>query len=685
MLDTSGFLVAKNKRKIDKLASAMRMVFRQVEFMSDEELRSIPTGSVFVFDVETYVNFFYVAFKCLKNNKYVAFEQSADFSLDKEKFRFMMFNFCIVSFNGTNYDVPMIELALKGATCEELKDASDFIIKGDNKYFNFEKQYKLKIGKYNHIDLFDVAPLDGSLKLYAARIHCETMQDLPFDPEHVLKKEEAPIVRNYCCVDLDKTQLLLEFLAPEVQLRYEMSDKYKIDLRSKSDAQIAEAVICSELQKITGRYPQKPYVPDGLSLKYNVPSFLSFESPVLQKALNDIANAEFKLGGNGKPIWPEGLGEREKTTKGWTWVLKVNINGKNYKLGMGGLHSQEKTVSYKAENGMILADNDVASYYPMIILLLSLFPSHLGKSFLEVYKNIVDYRLHAKEQAKVCKKAGDKEGAKKWKTIADSLKIVINGSFGKLGERFSRLYSPQLMLQVTITGQLCLLMLIEQLEKSGIEVISGNTDGVVSYYHESRHNDVRQIIKLWEQKTGFETEETQYSAIYSRDVNNYIAIKKEGGESDAKYLDERLGCKTKGAYSERGSALNSILSKNPETLICTDSVLQMLVNKKPVEETIRECKDIKRFISIKNVKGGGEKGGIYLGKVVRWYYPKNEGGYIAYSLSGNKVANTNGARPLMDLPTTIPNDIDYSWYEKEANAILFDIGFYKKVENLKLF
>lgn len=685
MLDTSGFLVAKNKRKIDKLASAMRMVFRQVDFMSDEELRSIPTGSVFVFDVETYINFFYVAFKCLKNNKYVAFEQSADFFLNKEKLRFMMFNFCVVSFNGTNYDVPMIELALKGATCEELKDASDFIIKGDNKYFNFEKQYKLKIGKYNHIDLFDVAPLDGSLKLYAARIHCETMQDLPFDEAHVLKKEEAPIVRNYCCVDLDKTQLLLEFLAPEVQLRYEMSDKYKIDLRSKSDAQIAEAVICSELQKITGRYPQKPYVPDGLSLKYNVPSFLSFESPVLQKALNDIAKAEFKLGGNGKPIWPEGLGEREKTTKGYAWVLKVNINGKNYKLGMGGLHSQEKTVSYKAEKGMILADNDVASYYPMIILLLSLFPAHLGKSFLQVYKNIVDYRLHAKEQAKVCKKAGDKEGAKKWKTIADSLKIVINGSFGKLGERFSRLYAPQLMLQVTITGQLCLLMLIEQLEKSGIEVISGNTDGVVSFYHDSRHSDVRQIIKLWEQKTGFETEETQYSAIYSRDVNNYIAIKKEGGESDAKYLDERLGCKTKGAYSERGSALNSILSKNPETLICTDSVLEMLVNKKPVEETIRECKDIRRFVSIKNVKGGGEKSGIYLGKVVRWYYPKNEGGYIAYYLSGNKVANTNGARPLMDLPTIIPEDIDYSWYEKEANAILFDIGFYKKVENLKLF
>lgn len=692
MLDNLGYVILKAKRKIDKLASAMRMAVRQVEFMSDDELLKLPAGSVFVFDVECYINFFYVAFKCLKNGKYVAFEQSADFNLNKDKLRWMMFNFCIVSFNGINYDVPMIELALKGASCEKLKEASDFIIKSGPKFntervtpYKFEQKYKLKIANYNHIDLIEVAPLEGSLKLYAARLHCETMQDLPFDEAHILTQEEAAIVRPYCCVDLDKTQQLLEFLAPEIQLRYEMSDKYGVDLRSKSDAQVAEAVICSELQKITGRYPQKPYVPQGMKLKYNVPSFVKFESPELQKALQAIAAAEFNLDGLGSPMWPEGLGEKEKTKKGFKWVLKVSINGKYYKLGMGGLHSQEKTVSYKAENGMILADNDVASYYPKIILNQGLCPSHLGTKFLEVYKNIVDYRLYAKEQAAICKKNKDKEGAKKWKTIADSLKIVINGSFGKLGNKWSRLYAPQLMLQVTITGQLCLLMLIEKLEKINIEVISGNTDGVVSFYHESRHDEVRQIVKLWEQETNFETEETRYKGYYARDVNNYVAIKEEGGDADAKYLDEQLGCKTKGTYCERGSALNSILSKNPETLICSDAVLNMLMKNIPIEQTIQNCKDIKRFSFIRNVKGGGEKNGLYLGKVVRWYYPKNEPGFIAYCGSGNKVANSDGAKPLMDLPKELPNDINYSWYIKEANSILFDIGFYKRVKTLNLF
>jgi hypothetical protein len=685
MFDDSGYLVLKSKRKIDKLSSAMRMVLKPVEFMTDDELLALPAGSVFVFDVECYVNFFYVAFKCISNGKYIAFEQSANFELNVEKLNWVLWRFCLVSFNGINYDIPMISLALKGADCEKLKQASDFIIKGDNKPYTFEREYKLKIERYNHIDLMEVAPLDGSLKLYAGRLHCQTMQDLPFDEAHILTAEDAKIVRPYCCNDLDNTQLLLEHLAPELKLRYEMSDQYKVDLRSKSDAQIAEAVINSELQKITGNYPRKPFSKEGMTVKYNVPDFIKFESPVLNKVLEDIAKAEFRLDGLGAPVWPEGLGQKEKTNKGYTYVLKVKIGDAYYKLGMGGLHSQEKTVSYVADENTIIADNDVESYYPRIILNQRLFPFHLGEAFLQVYNSIVDYRIHAKKMSAECKKNGNKDGAKKWKAISDSLKIVINGSFGKLGNKWSTIYAPQLMLQVTITGQLCLLMLIEQIEKIGVKVISGNTDGVVSIYHKSRHEEVRRVIKLWEEQTNFKTEETQYSAIYSKDVNNYIAVNKKGGDIDAKFLDERLGCKTKGTYSERGSALNSILSKNPETLICTDAVLNLIVNKTPIIETIKNCKDIRRFVFVRNVKGGGEKNGIYLGKVVRWYYPQNEPGYIAYCMSGNKVANTDGGKPLMDLPKELPGDIDYQWYEKEANSMLFDIGFYKKAENLKLF
>ena len=688
MLDANGFIVAKASRKIDKIASAVRMLLLPVEFMTDEELMSIPAGSVFVFDVECYRNFFYVAFKCLSNGKFVAFERSPDFDFPELKLRWMLWRFCLVGFNSASYDIPMVELAAKGLSCNDLKEASDFIIKSGINYgtkkvtpFDIEKKYRIQIGKYNHIDLFNVCPVNGgvsanpaSLKLYSGRLHAERMQDLPFPETHILTAEDAAIVRPYCCNDLANTELLFNELAPELKLRMEMSEEYALDLRSRSDAQIAEAVINSELQKVLGFYPRKPTLAAGLVLQYNAPDFISYRSQQLRDMFEVIKNARFYLDGLGSPIMPEEIDK-----------LKVKIGSSVYKLGMGGLHSTEKKTAHKATDEIILADNDVESFYPRIILNQRLFPSHLGEAFLQVYNSIVETRIHAKNEAAKAKKAGDKAGAKRWKTIADSLKITINGSFGKLGNKYSTLYAPQLMLQVTITGQLVLLMLIEMLEEAGISVISGNTDGIVSKYHKDRHNEVRAIIAEWETRTNFKTEETRYSAVYSRDVNSYVAIKTDGGDAEARFLDERLGVKTKGAYCERGSALNSILSKNPEALVCSDAVISYLKNGTPVEKTIRECKDIRRFVSVKNVKGGGEKNGVYLGKVVRWYYPKGEAGYIAYVGSGNKVGKTDGARPLMDLPPEFPDDVNYEWYINEAVDMLYDCGGLRKAETASLF
>jgi hypothetical protein len=672
--DSNGFVTTQKPKLSKSSLAVLQRSIKPVDWFSDEELMQVPAGEVFVFDTECYINFWYCAFKHLKSGKVVAFEQSPDYQLNTTKLLWMLWRFCLVGFNSRNYDLPMIALAIKGASCEQLKEASDFIIKENNTPFAFEKKYAVKIGNFNHIDLIEVAPLQGSLKLYAGRLHCERMQDLPFAEDHILTAEDAAIIRPYCCNDLSNTELLFNELAPEIKLRIEMSQEYGIDLRSKSDAQVAEAVINSELQKVLGYYPRKPTIAEGTILQYNVPPLIAYRSQQLNDMLEIVKAARFELDGLGSPIMPKAL---EKLT--------VTLGNSVYKLGMGGLHSNEKQIGHVAIDEIIIADNDVESFYPRIILNQRLFPPHLGEAFLTVYENIVNTRINAKAQAAKAKKVGDKEAAKKWKTIADSLKITINGSFGKLGNKHSTLYAPQLMLQVTITGQLVLLMLIEMLDSAGIDVISGNTDGIVSKYNKNRHNEVRAIIAEWERITNFKTEETRYSAVYSRDVNTYIAVKEEGGDNEARFLDERLGCKTKGAFSERGSALNSILSKNPETLICIDAVLEFIKNGKPLEKTVKECRDIRRFVAVKNVKGGGEKNGTYLGEVVRWYYPKGEASCISYVLSGNKVGKTDGARPLMDLPEEFPNDINYDWYIAEAKEMLYDCGRLIKAKTGTLF
>jgi len=163
----------------------------------------------------------------------------------------------------------------------------------------------------------------------------------------------------------------------------------------------------------------------------------------VQDLKRDVLEAEFSVSGNGQLQMPAQLKDRS-----------VKVGHSTYRLGIGGLHSSESCVSHYAGDGRQLIDVDMTSYYPFIILGQRLYPPQCGPKFLDVYKSIVDRRIAAK-------KAKDT-------VTADSLKITINGSFGKLGTSYSKLYAPDLFKQVTITGQLALLMLIEALELRGV-------------------------------------------------------------------------------------------------------------------------------------------------------------------------------------------------------------------------
>lgn len=253
---------------------------------------------------------------------------------------------------------------------------------------------------------------------------------------------------------------------------------------------------------------------------------------------------------------------------------------------------------------------------------------------------------------------------------ANSNKTSLNGGFGKFGNRWSILYSPELMIQVTVTGQLALLMLIEWIEAAGISVIGANTDGIVIKCPRSRYDDLSAIIKRWEDGTNFETEETRYAGIFSRDVNNYIALK-DGG-----------GVKLKGAYAEPEPVASSWPS--PHNQICVTAVCDYLEYGWPIEATVNLCDDIRQFLEVRNVTGGGVWRGQYLGRAVRWYHAKGGepifyGKKVLKDGGHQKVAGTDGCRPMMDLIDEIPDDLDRDWYIAEAYQILKDIGYLRMV------
>lgn len=608
--------------------------------MTDGEILASKNGTLIV-DTESYINYFLIAFKEVVSGKIIKLEAP----FNEHKLQWIMSNYRTVGFNSIKYDLPMIWAAYLNQDTARLQDISWHLISG-LQLKNITEEFNFKMHKTNHIDLIEVCPLKGSLKLYGARIHQPRLQDLPFNVSTPLDENQRDIVADYCIgSDLPATLNLFNFLKERLDLRQSMSIEYRDDLMSKSDAQIAEAVICREIYKSTKQWPKRPDINVGMSYSYSVPDYISYQNSVFQNMLEKIKKAKFIITEHGID------GPKEH----------IHFNKQTYTIGIGGLHSFEKNVSYKLDDKYQIVDRDVASYYPRIILNLGLYPEHIGPEFLKIFNALTNRRLDAKPNGSNPNPAADK-----------GLKVTINGTGGKFNDQWSRLRDPNCFIHMTLTGQLALLMLIEMVEMIGVEVISANTDGIVMLCPHSLRGSLNDIIKDWERRTNFQTEETLYESYYARDVNNYFAVKQD------------KTVKVKGSCSEVGSATGTQLDNNPASLICSDAVKALLSKGTPIEQTIQDCQDITRFITVRNVKGGAHKEGYYLGKVIRWYYAKTPG-TINYVLTGNKVPDTEGAKPAMDLPTTFPDDIDYQWYLNKTNEILEEIAFKPKKQQLRFF
>lgn len=607
-------------------------------------------------DVEVFINYFLLGLLDDTGERYVAFEMYEGHPFPTEKARRLLEHPAVevYTFNGLNYDVPLVRMALAGSSCAEIKEASNAIIEGNLKGWQFEKGRSLAPLIMDHVDLMEVAPGRNGLKTYGGRLHAKKLQDLPLPHDASISAEQRPMVRDYNRNDLFLTRDLRVALKKQVDLRKalmaEMQEdlekanqatQFQVDdLRSKSDAQIAESVLKQRVLLATGVLPRKRDVKPR-PFKYVPPKYIQYKLPVLQNVLETVTSVEFQIKESGHVEMPTAIDK-----------LDIEINGTQYKLGIGGLHSQESEVSHYRDEQTWIKDIDVTSYYPNLILNMGMYPDTMGPHFLTAYRAILDERVTAK-------RAGNK--------VKDAtLKITLNGTFGKTSSRYSVLYNPKMMLYTTLTGQLAVLMLIELFERGGIHVISANTDGIVVKYHKDKEPLRKRIVEVWEKVTNLSTDETDYVSIHSRDVNSYYAIKPDGE------------IKRKGAFA------SLTLNKSPNAEVCADAVAAFLCHQTPLEDYIRDCKDITKFLVLRRVTGGAEKDGVEIGKVIRWYYSTEVVGTIKYIENGKIVGKSAGARPCMELPDEMPQDIDYHWYVKEAESILCDIGVAERKVRPKL-
>lgn len=511
----------------------------------------------------------------------------------------------IGSFNGIAYDIPMICAYLSGYSCAQLHDLSTMIIRKQIKLYQIDLPVEWKPD--NHIDAMCIMPMkpasegdDGdsnSQKYIAGVIHCREMRDLPFDPEMPLNPKQIAQLEEYNENDLEVLYQIFthKVIIEAIALREFMTKEYGIDLMNKSDAQMSEAIIYKEC----GSPRKQEARPDEIHFKYDPPSYLSYGMPELNAIVEKIQAVDFT--GNVSSIG---------VLKG----LTVEIAGMVYRLGKGGLHSSEKNIMFSAGPGELIIDIDVASYYPNMMRVAGAVPELLGDKFLTVLVGLIERRLHAKAMQKKCKKEGDYEGMAHWENINLGLKICINGCFGKTGSRWSVLFAPKMMIQTTITGQLLLLMLIELFKDNNIQVLSANTDGIVTKVTYEQYQTLRDCVEWWEDVTGLEMEMNSYNKLWSLDVNNYMAsyalerpedtefFTSQYGDDAGKHtymFAKKPGCKRKGRFAPA----NLLLKKAPNLEVVYDALTEYFMNGTPIEETIVSCTDIRKFVVIKNCSG----------------------------------------------------------------------------------
>jgi hypothetical protein len=546
-----------------------------------------------------------------------------------------------VTFNGKSYDDPILDLFLSHASNYQLKTASDEIIQSRLMPWIFRRKYNLKELNVDKIDLINVAAGIASLKSYGARLGLKKLQELPIPHYSIIKPNDVDVLFDYCVNDLTVTKALYYHYESDINLRIDLGEKYQSDFRSRSDPQIAEDIFKIEYVKRTG---VKLARPSNVTKEFyfDCQKFIKFKSPELNDLLNICKTQKFSLSAKNKLTIPRKISK------------VLNIGDKSYKMGIGGLHSKDEPGAYFSSDldNATMLEIDVAGMYPNTIIHGGWCPDHIGNVYQDIYTELVNVRTQAKKDL-LTETNPDK--IKELNVTIAMVKLATNGAYGKSGSIYSVLVAFNLLLNTTLTGQLSLLMIIEQLTLYSIEILSANTDGIVVIVSNSQRDAFKCIVKQWEELTGYTMEETIYKKYVRRDVNNYFAVKEDGS------------IKRKGVFKPTD------ISKNNAFQIIYDAVIDNMVHRIPIEETIHQCEDINKFLMLKKVTGGAHKDGVKLGGTVRFYRSMVTLTAINYCKNDNKVGSSDNCNPLMDLPESLPDDLDYDFYIDSANDLLLQI------------
>lgn len=604
-----------------------------------------------VYDIEIFPNCFSLTIKNTETKEFQFFELSnrknnlvdlVPLFLDKR------YIFC--GYNNIHYDNPIVNFiieykeTLKKSTRLDIEynlfQLSQTIIKGD-----LEKWKRWKYANnFETLDLLTMLfsqKLRVGLKEMQVTMKYSNVQEYNGDFEAPIPEEDIPKMIQYNINDVNSTEELLYRCENDIKLRLNIEEEYGIKALNKDGVNLGMEILKTKYLEKTHKTwndikdLRSPC--DKIALNEIILPFIKFDNPILKDLLNEMKQ---------QVVSPDRKGYNKH-------FLMDNLE---YSVGVGGIHSVNKPSIFIAKEDEVISDVDVASLYPSLIIEYGFYPPHLGKEFLEVYKGIKDERIEAKHNGNKLKNL--------------TLKLSINGLSGNLQSEFSWCYSPKTVMRIRINGQLLLLMLAEKLISIGCQIIQANTDGLFVLRKKKDEQKFKDVCKWWENLTRLELEEDRFERFYQFAINDYLGVIE--GYKDSK--NPKL-------LKKKGLFIDSVtLGKGMQPMIIPKAINANLADNIPVEETIRNCKDINEFITYQKVD---KKFAVqYMNKFITHinrYYVSTNGGYLyKCEVEGNKIVKfanmltASGVTLCNDITAIkeFPKNINYKYYIKEANKIL---------------
>ena len=615
---------------------------------------------VFVYDVESFPNFFSIAVKNTESGNR-RFYQISEIRNDMPEIVKLFLNkrifFC--GYNTIHYDKVLISYIIINykrlillpywEITSELKRFSDKIITSETSAS--WSQYKYA-NLYDDLDLLAMRwsqKLRPSLKALQVTMEYSNVEEYDGDFDSTLPKDEIPNVKNYNNNDIDSTEELLNRSKKDIELRLAIEDEYHISALNKDGVNLGMEILKKKYLETTGL--QWFQIKD-LRSPCNVISFkdiifhcIQFKTKKMQDFFEQVKNTTIDL---------EKEAKKKKENK---FHISFELGGVEHNFSLGGMHSVNSPEIFEPGPDQSLRDWDVTSMYPSIIIEWGLYPKHLGPEFLDVYRSIREERV-------IAKKNGDK-------VKNETLKLALNGLTGNLQSPYSWVYSPESVLTLRINGQLMILMLAEAFVEAGARIINTNTDGIFVLHDNKDYQKLLDICKWWEGVTKIGLEEDTFERFYQYAVNDYVGVKKGWSESH----DPKL-IKTKGLFIQE-----PILGKGLAPLIIPEALNKYFVEGISPEDTIRSCNDIKKFCTFQKVAKeftvfyGGEK----VAHINRYYMSTNGKMLVKQKvINGEKIGSPVALCAAS--PVTIYNKFDeipinkrcinYQYYVQEAYKII---------------